>query len=355
MEPIPGVIEFTPVFFERIWGGSRLAQRIGLNPPADKTIGEAWLLSDHAECESVVTSGPFEGETLGALLKRAPAAILGSHAPQTIHGRFPLLLKLIDSDQPLSVQVHPSDDDARRLGEPDVGKTEMWHILSADPGSELICGLEEGVTRDALARAIAEGSVEGLVRRFQVQSGDSVFVPAGRVHAIGAGIVLAEIQQNSNITYRLYDWGRLQADGTARTLHVDKSLEVAAFASSKGGKLTPLGYDRAGARCALLAACRYFAAEEVCVSGHLTRETGGTSFHIMLLKSGRIQVAAMGAGAPLRPGHAILMAGQASVLEMTGEGELLEYYVPVMEQDIVVPLRAAGHSDRAIEALGQRF
>ena len=194
------ILRFEEGYFERIWGGQKLESFYGKPIPAAKPIGEAWIVADHAAHESRVDGGPCAGKTLGQLLEADAPGLLGTCAKATVHGRFPLLLKILDAHDVLSVQAHPDDACAERLGEPDVGKTEMWHVLDAEPGSELICGLDPGAGGEAFAAAVRNGSLEDLMVRFAVTEGDSVFVPAGTVHAIGRGILLAEIQQELDIS-----------------------------------------------------------------------------------------------------------------------------------------------------------
>ncbi len=346
------LLSFEPGFFDRIWGGDRLGPLYEKDIEDSRVVGEAWLVSDHSELESVVSEGRFAGETLRSLLERHERAILGSRAELTVHGKFPLLLKMLDSATPLSVQVHPDDECAARLGEPDVGKTEMWHVFDAEPESELICGLEAGVEAGKFAASIEDGSVESLMRRFEVQDGTSAFVSAGTVHAIGAGIMLAEIQQNSNITYRIYDWGRVQSDGTPRQLHVEKAREAVNFASAHGGAAHPLAYSVDGARIEVLAACRYFAAEMITVSSPLVRQTRAESFRILVAKSGDLTFDAGGCEKVLKRGWAALVPGCFDKYSVSGEGSFLEYYVPDLGRDIIEPLTEAGHAYDGIVSLG---
>ncbi|HIJ72514.1 MAG TPA: class I mannose-6-phosphate isomerase [Candidatus Hydrogenedentes bacterium] len=348
-----GLLRFEERYHERIWGGNRLGTVFGKPIPSDKPIGEAWLVSDHAACESVVASGPHKGKTLRALLEADAPAVLGARAELTIHGRFPLLLKILDAREYLSVQVHPDDACAKSLGEPDVGKTEMWHVLGAERDSELICGLRRSARKESFAQAVGDETIEELMMRFPVQEGTSVFVPSGTVHAIGAGVLLAEIQQNSNLTYRLYDWGRVQADGTMRELHVDKALKAVHFESRHGGAATPLGYDDGGARRTVLAVCRHFAAELIELgSAPWRRATRSASFHILLCRNGTLAVSAGNDEETIRPGEAVLAAGGLEAYAVAGEGDFLDYYVPDLECDVVAPLESAGHSMAAIVRLG---
>lgn len=349
---VPDILTFDEAYFERIWGGRKLETVCGKPIPAGKPIGEAWLVSDHREHVSTVAGGPLEGRSLRDLLAGGGAAVLGSRPRLTVHGQFPLLLKMLDAADYLSVQVHPDDKDAARLGEPDVGKTEMWHVLQAEPGSELICGMPPEITRDDFAAALREKRLGDILTRFPVNDGASVFVPAGTVHAIGPGILLAEIQQNSNITYRVYDWDRLQADGKPRELHVDKSLEVTHFGSRHAGPNRPLMINDAQGRRTILAACRYFAAELLEPAGTFDRTTDGATFHILLGKTGQLALSTAGQSLTLTPGQAAMVAGHVPAYSVAGEGACLDYYVPDLKQDIAAPLLDAGYAREDIVALG---
>lgn len=349
---LPGVLVFDEGYFEKIWGGRRLADRFGKPIPDGSPIGEAWLIADHANHVSTVAEGPLQGTTLRALLEADAAAVLGTHAALTVHGRFPLLLKILDAQDVLSVQVHPDDETATALGEPDVGKTEMWHVLEAGAESELICGLEPGVGADAFTAAVKQGTVEQHMVRFTVEPGTAVFVPAGTVHAIGSGIVLAEIQQNSDITYRIYDWGRVQADGTPRALHLEQAAKAIHFDAPHAGANTPMRYTRDGAEVEVLAACRYFAAEAVRAPDGVERPTHGTSFHILLARDAPCRVTAKRGVVQLKPGQAALVPASAGTYRVESTGTWLAYYVPDLARDVAEPLRGAGHGTEAIVRLG---
>jgi mannose-6-phosphate isomerase len=194
-------------------------------PPGDD-YAESWEIVDHGQDQSVVANGSLAGETLGKVVRWHGDELLGRHAPQP---RFPLLLKFLDCNRTLSVQVHPNDEQAARLEPPDLGKTEAWVVLAAEPGSKIYAGLQEGVTRDDLAAAVAAGRCEELLHQFDPRVGDCVFIPAGTVHALGEGLVIAEIQQASDTTFRLFDWNRVDADGKPRPLHVEQALAVIDF------------------------------------------------------------------------------------------------------------------------------
>ncbi|MCL4694414.1 MAG: mannose-6-phosphate isomerase [Candidatus Hydrogenedentes bacterium] len=348
-----GPIRFEEHYFERIWGGRRLESDLGKIIPPNVPIGEAWLISDHPSAESVVAEGPLAGNTLRQLLAADADTILGSRAKLNVHGRFPLLLKILDAADWLSVQVHPDDECAARLGEPDVGKTEMWHILQSEPNSELICGLDPAIDPDAFICAARDGRLDAMLPRFTVAPGDAVFVRAGTVHAIGGGILLAEIQQNSDLTYRIYDWNRVDVSGKGRELHLDKTRAATHFGSTHGGKQTPLELsDDSGAdKREMLAACRYFAAERVQCTDTWRRITGKASFHIVLCIDGTASVEAGSGEAALSPGQACLIPGAVPEFSVESGCTVLDYYVPDLVQDVEAPLKAAGHSAESIGRL----
>ncbi len=324
----PELLTFGKNYFERIWGGHRLAESLGHPVPRGRVIGEAWLISDHDECQSVVDSGPWAGQTLGQIMAEHPEHLLGTHVKPTPHGQFPLLLKLIDAGEALSVQVHPDDETARRLHEPNVGKTEMWHVLEADPGAELVCGLVPGTTRESFAAAVAEGRVEQCMTRFPAPAGTSVFVPAGTVHAIGGGILLAEIQQNSNITYRVHDWDRVDAENEPRQLHLEKALEAIDFDAVPAGPSEAVTLTTGGPCREMLSVCRYFAAERAELSGSWTRAKGTGSFHLVVAMNDGMRVLAGNNHAALRRGAAVLVPGGVPEYAVEGAGAVLVYYVP---------------------------
>ncbi len=324
------IFRFKERYYERVWGGRKLKALYGKPLPDKVPVGEAWLISDHPGNESVIDGGPWEGQTLQTLLAADARALLGANARTTPAGRFPLLLKLLDAAENLSVQVHPDDACAERLREPDVGKTEMWYVLQTEPESELICGLKPGVEREAFRRAVASGDIERLLHRFPVHPGASVFVSAGTVHAVGAGVVLAEIQQNSDLTYRIHDWGRVGSDGQPRTLHLEKALEAIDFSAAPAEReaVSPPGPSDPDSPRTLLASSSHFAAEQVVCAGTYARQTRGESFHILLAISGSLAVNAGFETHSLAPGEALLVPGLHQQYFVEGRGEFLDYYVP---------------------------
>ncbi|HSY54636.1 MAG TPA: type I phosphomannose isomerase catalytic subunit [Opitutaceae bacterium] len=214
------LLRFQPIYFDRVWGGRSLETALGRTLPANRPVGESWDLVDRSEARSVVRAGPLAGQTLRALLEKHPAGIMGPGWPAA--RPFPLLVKWLDCRERLSLQVHPPAKIATELGgEP---KTENWFIVETAPGAHLIVGLQPGVTRDQFERALADGTVEQCVHRFPVVPGDSILVGSGQIHSIDAGNLLLEIQQNSDTTYRVFDWNRAGLDGKPRQLHMAESL-----------------------------------------------------------------------------------------------------------------------------------
>jgi len=215
---------FEPIFMERVWGGRRLEEVYGKKLPAGIRIGESWEIVDRPEAQSVVRAGPLRGKTLHELWLNHRDEIFGSVADTP---RFPLLIKLLDAREKLSVQVHPPNELAKELG--GEAKTEFWYIADADPDAELFVGLREGSSREKFEEALNSGEVADHVHRIAVRTGDAMFLPSGRVHAIGGGNLIVEIQQNSDTTYRVFDWNRKGTDGNPRELHVEQSLRCIDF------------------------------------------------------------------------------------------------------------------------------
>jgi mannose-6-phosphate isomerase len=213
-------LTFQPIFKERVWGGRTLERLYHKPLPPGVPIGESWEISDRPGDISVIANGALAGKDLHWLVANHTIDLLGSVKPQ--QGRFPLLLKILDAREKLSLQVHPPADKAAELGgEP---KTEMWYVAEAAPGAELYLGLKRGVTRDRFERKLKTGTMDECFHRVSVRPGDAIFLPSGRVHALGAGLVIFEIQQNSDTTYRVFDWNRAGLDGKSRELHVAQSL-----------------------------------------------------------------------------------------------------------------------------------
>jgi len=272
--PLSEPLIFEPLFMERVWGGRRLETMYGKRLPQGVRIGESWELVDREDVQSVVHTGPLRGATLHELWSEHRNEIFGSGLAET--PRFPLLFKLLDAQDRLSVQVHPPADVAARLGGD--AKTEMWFFMNTLLDSVLYAGLKHGVTRARFEEALNEGNVAELIHQIPTRTGDAFWIPSGRIHAIGAGNVIFEVQQNSDTTYRVFDWKRLGLDGRPRPLHVAESLESIDFDDPEPGVIQPEGE--------LLVSCEYFQVEKWVLTS--SRECGGGRFAVFTVADGEV-------------------------------------------------------------------
>ena len=230
-------LRFDPIYQYRLWGGRRLTELLSAPLPGDGPIGEAWVLSDRDDRQSVVANGPLKGQTLGRLMERHRAQLMGKSAPRSL--RFPLLLKFLDARKMLSVQVHPSDAQPDLIPAGETSKTEAWVVIEAGEKSCIYAGLRPGTTAGELRQALAVKTIQDHLVRISPKAGDAVFIPAGTVHTLG-DVVVFEIQQNSDVTFRLYDWGHVDAKtGQPRPLQVDQAFACIDFGASDGGLIAP--------------------------------------------------------------------------------------------------------------------
>ncbi len=220
-------LSFAPLFRSYIWGGTRLKSVLKKSVPDDGIWAESWEIVDHGKDQSIVSDGDWTGRSLRELIELHPQAMLGKNANAA--SGFPLLLKYLDCQRVLSVQVHPDDAYAKKMTPPDLGKTEAWYVIDATEDALLYAGLKPGVTPTDLKKAVEKGESDQCLHSFHPNPGDCVFIPAGTLHALGAGLFVAEIQQASDTTFRLFDWNRVDKDGQPRTLHIDQALDVTDF------------------------------------------------------------------------------------------------------------------------------
>lgn len=323
-----------------LWGGRHLARLAGKSLPEGAIIGESW----ETAVESVVRNAPHVGATLGTLVERFGVRLIGTRSAEVFGHRFPLLTKFIDAQQPLSVQVHPNDEYAAAHENGKLGKTETWYILHADPGAQLVYGLARDTVQDEVRRAIAETRLEDLLYTFEAHAGDIIFVPAGTVHAIGAGIILYELQEYSDVTYRLYDYGRLQPDGTPRELHVEKGLDVMRYGRMAVERVAPVAIavpGTAGSR-RILVACHYFVEEELRLSGATDAETDGTSCHILTVLGGECRLRSAHGEFTLMLGDtAVVPASAGAYWLAASDVQLVRSYVPLANDSNLLAWRAA--------------
>ncbi len=318
-------LRFQPILKRYLWGGRRLATALGKPLGEGNDYAESWEICDRDADQSVVAAGPLAGTTLGELMAKRGEELLGRHAPQP---RFPLLFKFLDAQKTLSVQVHPDNHRAGRLVPPDLGKTEAWVVLDAEPGSLIYAGLKRGFDRSALQRELARGTCELCLHQFQPQLGDCIFLPAGVVHAIGAGLLIAEIQQASDVTYRLYDWNRVGPDGKPRQLHLEQALEAIDYQYGPAQPQQPQPTEKP--HVSQLVNCDEFVLDRWRFDR--PQPAGGDGrCHFIAILSGEVAVAGEPGGQPLAKGSTALLPaalGEVLLTPTQGQAVLLDAYLP---------------------------
>ncbi len=322
MKHIPFLLK--PTAKDYLWGGTRLNDDFSFGIELDP-FAEAWVCSTHPDG----TSNLSTGEPLTDILKRDPK-ILGTHPLATTNGKpeLPILIKLIDAKSDLSIQVHPDDEYAKKV-ESNLGKTEMWYVIDAKATSELIYGFKTDVTAECVREAINTGKIENILNHVQVHKDDLFYIEAGTVHAIGAGCLIAEIQESSNITYRLYDYDRIGKDGKKRPLHIDRALEVANLKSSAAPRqpMRVLKY-RTGCASELLTRCKYFQVERLLLNTEVCRElvtfqTASNSFHALLCVEGCGSISWNGGAMNFFKGDCVFVPAGSEILKLHGKAQFL--------------------------------
>ena len=307
-----------------LWGNRRLETCLGKQLGPGDDYAESWEICDHGEDQSIVEGGPLAGVALGELVRRRGRELLGRHHPQP---RFPLLMKFLDAAQSLSVQVHPTDAQAAVGDPPDFGKTEAWVVVAAEAGSMIYAGLRPGVDASQLSEAIRQGTCEQLLHRFEPRLGDCVFLPAGTVHALGHGLLVAEIQQSSDTTYRLYDWNRVGPDGKARPLHVQKGLQVVDFERGPVGPQRPEPTERPGV--SRLVACDKFVLDRWDFD-HPKIAGDDQRCHILCVLEGAVRIEGDPVAFPLARGGTALLPASLGAVQLVPQGRtvLLDAFLP---------------------------
>ena len=318
-------LKFEPILKDKIWGGTKLKSLFNKAAETDK-LGESWELSGYENDESVVTNGFLAGNTLPELIEIYMGELIGDSIFDEYGLSFPLLFKLIDANENLSIQVHPGDEVAAERHN-SYGKTEMWYVVDAEPGAELIIGFSEDCSRDEYLDALDEGRIEDLLQKVPVKKGDVFFTPAGLVHAIGKGVVVAEIQQSSDITYRIYDYKRVDDQGNERELHTEQALDVINFEASKEPKTvyTPLMNE-----VTPLVSCNYFTTNMLRFNKSIARQYAKIdSFVSYMCLDGNFVIDFGGEKTIVNKGDTILIPASIDELSLIPDAEvtLLEVYV----------------------------
>lgn len=303
----------SPAFKDYLWGGTRLRD-IYHKPCSLPKVAESWELSTHPDGQSTLSGGDFHGLSLSDYLAKNPQA-LGSHC--AAFPSFPVLIKFIDAKQPLSIQVHPSDDYALEV-EHEYGKTEMWYVMDCEPGAFLYFGTNRELAREEFRQRIENNTVEEVLNRVQVHPGDVFFIESGTIHAIGAGILICEIQQNSNCTYRVYDYGRLGADGKPRELHIEKAMAVSKLTPSHSADTQSAPRQVPGGEITRLASCKYFTTDRVKVESSLTLVVGPESFLSLVIMEGSGSVAGPENTVEFQMGDSLFVPAGTGEITVTG-------------------------------------
>lgn len=299
-----------------IWGGNRLREEYGKLSDADK-IAESWELSCHKDGASVIANGEFEGKTLMEFIDVQGKKVLGDNCKRFEY--FPILIKLIDAKDNLSVQVHPNNEYALRV-EGEYGKTEMWYIVDCDEGAELLYGFKNNISKDEFERRIKDNTLLEVTNSVPVHKGDVFFIESGTLHAIGKGILVAEIQQNSNTTYRIYDYGRVGADGKPRQLHIDKAVEVTELTSPKyPTKAMGELIQKEGYTTQLLSQCEYFRVNKIDTEDKCTLNASEASFNSILVLDGQGEID----GVELKKGDSCFIPAGYGEYTFNGKAELV--------------------------------
>lgn len=304
-----------------IWGGNKLKDEYGKVTDLTK-VAESWELSCHKDGQSVIANGAYKGKTLNAFIEENGKAVLGKNSEGFEY--FPILIKLIDAKDNLSVQVHPNNDYALKV-EGEYGKTEMWYIVDCEPGAKLLYGFEKEISKDEFAQRIENNTLLEVTKAVEVKKGDVFFIEAGTLHAIGSGILICEIQQNSNTTYRIYDYGRVGNDGKPRQLHVEKAKDVTKLApATRDWK--PMGepVKKEGAVDTLLATCEYFTVHEVKLDGVMKENADDSSFICYTCLDGSAVIKTADDEVAVKKGESVFIPAGMGAYTVSGKAELID-------------------------------
>lgn len=321
MEPI----KMSPVFKQYIWGGDNIKKMYGKDTPSPP-VAESWEISAHPDGQSRAVGGECDGMTIEEICKKYGREFYGNSMNDG--DKFPLLLKILDANDRLSVQVHPDDAYAALHENGGKGKTEAWYILKAAEGAELIYGFKKGVDKQIFKTAIENGTVEDVLNKVKCNEGDVFYIPSGTVHAVGKGLVIAEIQQSSNTTYRVYDYERRDKDGNLRELHIDKALDVSCFTSPEGTEKTVGTTEFFGStRVRHILKTEYFCFDEIKLSGDTYQIDTKGLLHMIFVAEGSAEIC----GRCFEKGDSILIPASIRQYNITGKSKLLLYYTELTD------------------------
>lgn len=319
-------LKFKPIFKERIWGGRKIETAFGKKLPAGEKIGESWELSGVDGDVSVVANGTLKGNNLQELIEIYMGDLVGDKVFEKYGEEFPLLIKLIDADDNLSIQVHPDDELAAQRHH-SFGKTEMWYVVGHEPDAMLYLGFNQPVDKEKYLKYLEAGTLAELLNAYKVQDGDAYFIPAGTIHAIGKGLLIAEIQQTSDITYRVFDWNRVDPKtGQGRELHTELALDAIEYKSRSDYKTVAAPKVNAPVT---LEKCPYFQTNSLIVDGAVERDYADMdSFVIYICLDGDLELEYDGGTETVKKGETVLIPAELNDVTLKGQGKVLEVYIP---------------------------
>ena len=333
---------FYPIYKERIWGGQKLANKYSRKLEYEK-VGESWEIACHENGIGIIQNGSLKGMSLKEAISKHGEELLGSAVYNINYKKFPLLIKILDAADSLSVQVHPDDNYANIYEDGELGKTEMWYIIDAKPSAKLVYGIEESCDKESFRQSIEKESLEACLHELEVEAGDVLYIPAGLVHAIGEGILICEIQQNSDTTYRVYDWNRVDDNGQKRQLHIDQAMDVIDFHSNPMGSLSGLKITQPGGQRILYIATDYFAVDELKVSGMMNIVMDGKRFQTLTCIEGQGTIDYDDERVSLTAGISSLLPASLSKIDLSGNGTFIRAWIPDKQQ-IIQRLEEQGYS-----------
>ncbi len=333
---------FYPVHKERIWGAQRLAEKYNRNLEHGK-IGESWEIACHENGMGIIQNGALKGMPLKDAIDKHGEKLLGSAVYNEAYKKFPLLIKILDANDSLSVQVHPDDKYADIYEDGELGKTEMWYIIDAKPGAKLVYGVKKNCDKASFRKSIEKGSLEACLHELEVKAGDVLYIPAGVVHAIGEGILIYEIQQNSDVTYRVYDWNRVDDSGQKRQLHVEQAMDVIDFNSNLSGSLPGLKINEPGGQRILYIVTEYFAMDELKVNGMMNIVMDGERFQTITCIEGQGTIDYDDGRVSLTSGTSCFLPASLSKIDLFGKGTFIRAWIPDKQQ-IIKRLEEQGYS-----------
>lgn len=312
---------FEPILKDRIWGGTKLQSFLHKSIPTP-TTGESWEISTVSGDISIVKNGPFKGKSLNDLLEKHPEEILGSKVYQQFGHQFPLLFKFLDAKEDLSIQLHPNDVLAKKRHN-SFGKTEMWYIMQADEKARIVIGFKENSSAEEYLHHLEDKSLIEILEEIPVKKGDVFLLETGTIHAIGAGIVIAEIQQTSDITYRVYDWDRVDAQGNYRELHTELALEAINYNKVESQKQ----YQKIQNHSNLTVECPYFTTNFIPLDGSVTFHKNQDSFRVLMCTEGEFELVTVDSKSVFKKGETVLLPAIITDYELKGKASLLEIYL----------------------------